>query len=60
MRRTKIGQGVFKKCAGIRPVQVAGVQDLDFTSIVKSSKDWTANMQQVLSVLHLNRNRSSQ
>eukprot|EP00892_Ulva_mutabilis_P001645 jgi/Ulvmu1/11481/UM077_0025.1 len=58
--RTKIGQGVFKKCAGIRPVQVAGIQDMDFTSIVRSSKDWTPNMQRVLSVLHLDRKRSSQ
>lgn len=58
LRRTKIGQGVFKKCAGIRPVDVAGVQDINFTSIVKSSKDWTARMDHVLSVLHLDRHRT--
>lgn len=50
---------MFKKCAGIRPVEVAGVQDINFTSIVKSSKDWTAHMDRVLSVVHLDRNRNS-
>lgn len=51
--RTKIGQGAFKPVAGLRPVAVPGIEDMDFTSIVSSHSDWTKNMSRVLLALHL-------
>jgi hypothetical protein len=51
--RTKLGQGAFKPVAGLRPVSVPGVEDMDFTSIVSSHSDWTKNLSRVLFALHL-------
>ena len=53
MSRTKIGHGAFKPVAGLRPVAVPGVEDMDFSSVVSSHSDWTKNMSRVLFALHL-------
>jgi hypothetical protein len=53
--RAKIGQGAFKGVLGLQAAGQAGIEDVDFTPLVRSHGDWCKHGDHVLHVLGLDR-----
>ena len=49
----KIGQGAFKGILGLKPAEQAGVEDFDFSALVRSHGDWCKHGDHILHLLGL-------
>ena len=51
--RTKLGKGVFQGILGMRPAEQPGVEDMNFSWLVRSHGDWCKHSDRVLGLLGL-------
>ena len=57
-RRAKIGQGVFKGVLGLQAASQPGIEDVDFSALVRSHGDWCKHAPHILHALGLGQSGS--